>query len=90
MKVRFEGIIPPLTTPFSEDGQILYDSLQRNVERYLQTPLPGLLFLGSNGEATHLSSRERVELVKKVENWIARHIRPSPREAIIRAESTRR
>ena len=30
----FDGVIPPLTTPFSEDGRVLYPALQKNLEFY--------------------------------------------------------
>lgn len=62
---RFEGVVPPVTTPFSEDGRILHESLQRNLQRYGRTRLSGFLLLGSNGESVHLNLRERVELIEK-------------------------
>ena len=33
-KLLFDGVIPPLTTPFSEDGRVLYPALQKNLEFY--------------------------------------------------------
>ena len=30
----FDGVIPPLTTPFSEDGRVLYPALEKNLEFY--------------------------------------------------------
>jgi dihydrodipicolinate synthase/N-acetylneuraminate lyase len=33
-KLKLSGIMPPLTTPFDERGEVDYDGLRRNVERY--------------------------------------------------------
>ena len=71
MQRRFEGIIPPVTTPFSPDGDLQLDLLERNVERYLATELSGLLLLGSNGEAVHLSDQERLQMIRHVAPLVA-------------------
>ncbi len=70
MNSIFKGIIPPVTTPFAEDGRILYDSLARNMERYAKTDLSGFLLLGSNGEAVHLTEAERLEVVQRASEAI--------------------
>ncbi len=67
---KFEGIIPPVTTPFSEDGEVLYGALARNMERYLKTRLSGFLLLGSNGESVHLNEAERLEVVRQVDSTL--------------------
>ena len=71
MERRFEGIIPPVTTPFSSEGDLQLDVLERNVERYLATELSGLLLLGSNGEAVHLSDQERLQMIRHVAPVVA-------------------
>ncbi len=71
MSSIFKGVIPPVTTPFSEDGDILFDSLQRNMERYGKTDLGGFLLLGSNGEAVHLTEAERLQVVRHASQAIA-------------------
>ena len=60
----FDGVIPPLTTPFSEDGRVLYPALEKNLELYADSRLSGVLALGSNGEAVHLTPSERIEVVR--------------------------
>ena len=60
----FDGVIPPLTTPFSEDGRVLYPALEKNLEFYAHSRLSGVLALGSNGEAVHLTPSERIEVVR--------------------------
>jgi 4-hydroxy-2-oxoglutarate aldolase len=54
----FAGLYTPLATPFADDGSLDAGALTRNVERYLQTPLTGLVVLGSNGEAPQLEEHE--------------------------------
>jgi len=54
----FAGVYTPLATPFSADGSLDEHGLTANVERYLQTPLTGLVVLGSNGEAPQLDDAE--------------------------------
>ncbi|MFQ5740632.1 MAG: dihydrodipicolinate synthase family protein [Acidobacteriota bacterium] len=63
MGTSFKGIIPPVTTPFSEEGSLLFSALEGNVQNYLRTSLSGFLLLGSNGESVHLSRREKLEIV---------------------------
>jgi 4-hydroxy-2-oxoglutarate aldolase len=64
MMKTIEGVIPPVTTPFSEDGSLLIDSLERNVSGYVGAGMAGLLLLGSNGEAVHLSEAEKEKIVE--------------------------
>lgn len=66
MSQPFHGIIPPLTTPFSAQGELRLDSLERNLDRYLKTELSGFLVLGSNGESVHLNPTERLQVVRAV------------------------
>ncbi|MFZ0638111.1 MAG: dihydrodipicolinate synthase family protein [Candidatus Acidiferrales bacterium] len=52
MKLR--GIFPPLTTPFSADGDVDLRCLRKNIERYNQTKLPGYVVNGSTSESVLL------------------------------------
>jgi 4-hydroxy-2-oxoglutarate aldolase len=58
------GILPPITTPFYQDGNVYYKKLEHNVERYSRTPIAGIVVLGSTGEAIMLSDQERREVLK--------------------------
>lgn len=66
MTRKFEGIYPPVTTPFTEDGRLRLDALERNIVRYLKAGMSGLLLLGSNGESVHLTGAEKLEMVRRV------------------------
>lgn len=52
MKLR--GIFPPLTTPFSDNGEVDLKRLRKNIERYNQTKLSGYVMNGSTGESVLL------------------------------------
>ena len=61
-----EGIIPPLPTPFREDGGLDLGLLSDFVAHLAGTPLAGFLALGSNGEAVHLDDDEAERVVATV------------------------
>ena len=63
---RFAGIYTPLATPFAADGSLDAGALARNVEKYLRSPLTGLVVLGSNGEAPQLEEDEADLAIKTV------------------------
>ena len=63
---RFAGIYTPLVTPFAADGSLDARALARNVERYLRSPLTGLVVLGSNGEAPQLEEDEADRAIETV------------------------
>jgi 4-hydroxy-2-oxoglutarate aldolase len=65
-EIRLNGIMPPLTTPFTGDGSLDLGALKANVARYNETGLAGYVALGSNGEAVHLSSVERGQVIKAI------------------------
>jgi 4-hydroxy-2-oxoglutarate aldolase len=59
-----QGIFPPITTPFYPDGNVYFKKLESNVERYSQTPVAGIVVLGSTGEAILLSDQEQRDALK--------------------------
>jgi 4-hydroxy-2-oxoglutarate aldolase len=52
------GIYTPVVTPFTPDNLLDERGLKLNVERYMHSPLTGLVVLGSNGEAPQLDDSE--------------------------------
>ncbi|HEY6361721.1 MAG TPA: dihydrodipicolinate synthase family protein [Vicinamibacterales bacterium] len=55
---RFPGIFTPMVTPFRQDDTVDERGLRQNVARWMQSPLTGLVVLGSNGEAAQLDDDE--------------------------------
>lgn len=64
--LRLNGILPPLTTPFNQEGRVDFDALAENVARYNETGLAGYVALGSNGEAVHLTQEERTIVITTI------------------------
>jgi 4-hydroxy-2-oxoglutarate aldolase len=58
MKRDFSGIYTPLATPFDAAGELDERGLAANVDRYIASPLTGIVVLGSNGEAPQLDDDE--------------------------------
>src|SRR5687767_13396515 len=79
------GLYTPIVTPFRNDT-VDDAAIRRNVERYMQTRLTGLVVLGSNGEAVLLDDQEAERVVAA-----ARSAMPATRPLIAGtgAESTK-
>lgn len=56
------GIMPPIPTPFDADGNILFDKLRQNIEKWVAAGLHGFIVLGSNGEYVMLSKEEKLSV----------------------------
>jgi dihydrodipicolinate synthase/N-acetylneuraminate lyase len=61
--IELRGIVPALTTPYS-DGEVTLSALRRNIGRYERLALAGYLVLGSTGEAVLLDPDERRRLLE--------------------------
>ena len=66
MSHQFAGIYTPIVTPFTTDGEIDQRAILSNVDRYLASPLTGLVVLGSNGEAAQLEDDEADRVIAVV------------------------
>ncbi len=55
----FYGIVPPLVTPMTEEGDVNIPVLKRLVRRLIQAGVHGLFAVGSSGEAYALSLEEK-------------------------------
>ncbi|KAK7402575.1 hypothetical protein QQX98_011680 [Neonectria punicea] len=69
------GVYAPVVTFFNEDETIDFASISQHVKRLLLAGVKGLVIHGSNGEATHLLSDERTEVIRQVKNMIQEHQR---------------
>lgn len=65
-EVNLNGILPPVTTPFNERGDVDFGALASNIAYYNETGLRGYVPLGSNGEAVHLTAIERRRVIETV------------------------
>jgi 4-hydroxy-2-oxoglutarate aldolase len=69
--MNLTGIFPPVTTPF-KDGEVDTIALQQNLDRYMATGLAGIVVLGSNGEAPHLTDEEADRVVAAARERVPR------------------
>ncbi len=61
---QLKGVLPPMMTPFREDGRVDYTAFERNIDRWNKDNLAGYLVLGSNSESAFLSESEKVRLMR--------------------------
>ena len=64
-----KGVIPPMITPFRQDGSLDLAAHQANLSRWNETDLAGYLVLGSNSEAAYLNEEEKIALVETTVNY---------------------
>ena len=60
----FGGVMPPIPTPFTPAGDVAYDALTQNLERWNGYALSGYLVLGSNGETVYLTGEEKLRILE--------------------------
>lgn len=70
---EFQGVAPPVATPFRGE-ELAEDWLAENLVRYSATGLSGIVVLGSNGEAVHLSRKEKLKVVEVARQSVAQNI----------------
>lgn len=64
MNLPLKGIIPPMITPLTKEGNIDNNGLKRLIEHLISGGVHGIFILGTNGEAPSLSYELRKELIK--------------------------
>lgn len=61
--VAWQGVYPALLTPFTPNDTIDYPLFQKNLDAQLAAGVDGIIICGSLGEASTLSSTEKLELL---------------------------
>ncbi len=62
--ICIKGVLPPMITPFKENGDVDYDMFTRNLKKWNEDKLCGYLVLGSNSETVYLTEEEKLELLR--------------------------
>ena len=65
LKSPLSGIIPPLVTPLSDNGQLDVESLEHLIEHLIAGGVHGLFILGTTGEEQSLSYQLRKEMIEQ-------------------------
>lgn len=60
----FRGIIPPVITPFKDDGAVDYDGFTAMIEYLIASSVHGVVVGGTTGEYYAQTKAERVELMR--------------------------
>jgi 4-hydroxy-2-oxoglutarate aldolase len=58
------GVYPPVPTFFDEREELDLATFQRHIINLAQTGISGYVVMGTNGEAVHLTSGERVQVIE--------------------------
>ena len=58
------GIYPPLPTFFDEQDELDLVTLRRHILRLAETGVAGYVVMGTNGEAVHLTTEERAQVIE--------------------------
>ncbi len=61
---EIRGVIPPMLTPFTEEGDVDFDAHGENIRRWNAQHLAGYLVLGSNSETPYLTESEKQKLIE--------------------------
>jgi 4-hydroxy-2-oxoglutarate aldolase len=59
-----EGVFAPVATTFADDGELDLDGFRRNADFYAESPLDGVVLLGSNGEYALLDTGEKLKVIE--------------------------
>ncbi|GAA3445437.1 dihydrodipicolinate synthase family protein [Planomonospora venezuelensis] len=63
---RFGGVVPPVVTPLTPDGEVDAASLERLVDFQIEAGVTGLFALGSSGESAFLTDARRDKALEVV------------------------
>lgn len=64
MNQKLSGVIPPVITPLTAEGQLDVASLRRVINRMVDAGVDGLFLLGSSGEAVFSTDTRRREILE--------------------------
>ncbi len=69
-KINFKGLWTAIITPFSENGSIDYDSLEKMVEQQIASGVDGIVAVGTTGESPTLTHKEHIECILQVAKFV--------------------
>jgi len=71
---KLQGVLLPVTTPFSKDGVVDLPALESNLDRWSETGISGYVFLGSTGERVHLDESEYLRIIEVARSHVSREL----------------
>ena len=70
--MTIRGVLAPIPTPFTDDEAIDLAAWGANIDRWMDTPLLGLVVLGSTGEAPLIDDDEADRLIREARGRVPR------------------
>ncbi|KAI9319261.1 hypothetical protein BX666DRAFT_1442844 [Dichotomocladium elegans] len=67
------GVFVPIPTFFKDNEDLDFETLERHIKYLSNTGISGIIFLGSIGEAVHLSDAERIAVIEKGREFIQKY-----------------
>jgi 4-hydroxy-tetrahydrodipicolinate synthase len=71
---KWNGIYPAVLTPFNEDDSIDFNTFKINTEAQIEAGIDGIVLGGSLGEASTLTNKEKIDLLKYTKQLVAGRI----------------
>jgi 4-hydroxy-tetrahydrodipicolinate synthase len=68
--VKWEGVIPAITTKFKKDLSLDIDAFNKNTKAQVEAGINGLVIGGSLGESSTITHEERVELLQETKRFV--------------------
>ncbi|SFG15070.1 dihydrodipicolinate synthase family protein [Salegentibacter agarivorans] len=65
MAIKWEGVMPAVTTKFDENDELDLITFEKNINAQLEAGVSGIILGGTLGEASTLTPKEKESLVKK-------------------------
>jgi 4-hydroxy-tetrahydrodipicolinate synthase len=66
----FEGAATALITPFDKKNKINFDSFKKIIDHQLANKISALVFLGTTGEASTLSEKEKLQVAEFAVSYV--------------------
>jgi len=63
MKIKWEGVMPAVTTKFTDDGQLDLVMFEKNIKAQIEAGVNGIILGGTLGEASTLTKEEKEVLI---------------------------
>lgn len=74
MKINWEGVMPAVTTKFTDDDKLDLKTFEKNISAQLEAGVSGIILGGTLGEASTLTLEEKERLIKATLKMVARRV----------------
>lgn len=68
-----KGVFVPIPTFFKDNEDLDFEALEKHIKYLSNTGIAGIIFMGSSGEAVHLTDEERIQVIQKGRELIKKY-----------------